>query len=200
MSEKQQNQQESTQNQQETQDQNNVESTNNNQQQEHQQSSINPLEIKAAELEKKNADLNDKLLRSLAELDNVRRRSKEELEKASKYAISNFVSELVVVVENFFLAEENSPKTEIEENPAIQNYAQAISMTKKELLKILEKYQVQRICPLNEKFDHNFHEALSQVESEAEEGTVINVIQSGYSISGRLIRPALVAVAKPKAA
>ncbi len=196
MSEKQENQQEIPQNQEEN--QNTAENPNPDPQQTNQQKQINPLEIKAAELEKKNADLNDKLLRTLAELDNVRRRSKEELEKASKYAISSFVSELVVVVENFFLAEENSPKTEIEQNPAIQNYAQAISMTKKELLKILEKYQVQRICPLNEKFDHNFHEALSQVESEAESGTVINVIQSGYSISGRLIRPALVAVAKPK--
>lgn len=72
-------------------------------------------------------------------------------------------------------------------------------MTEKELLKVLEKNQVKRIYPLNQKFDHNFHEAIAQVESDAEEGTVVQVIQAGYSIADRLIRPALVGVAKAKA-
>jgi len=159
---------------------------------------INESENKIAELEQKNSDLNDKLLRALAELDNVRRRSREELEKASKYAISNFVSDLVVVTENFFMASENAPKDEIEKVPAIKNYADAIVMTEKELLKILEKNQVKRIYPLNEKFDHNFHEAIAHIESDAEEGTIVKVIQAGYSIADRLIRPALVGVAKAK--
>ncbi len=153
---------------------------------------------KIAELEQKNSELNDKLLRCLAELDNVRRRSREELEKSAKFAITNFVAELVVVVENFFLASQNAPQSEIEKNPAIKNYADAIVMTEKELLKVLEKNQVKRIYPLNEKFDHHFHEAISQVESDAEEGVVVQVIQSGYTIADRLIRPALVAVAKGK--
>ena len=87
---------------------------------------------------------------------------------------------------------------EIEKNPAIKNYADAIAMTEKELLKILEKNQVKRIYPLNQKFDHNFHEAIVHLESEAEEGVVVQVIQSGYSIADRLIRPALVGVAKAK--
>ncbi|NBV06232.1 MAG: nucleotide exchange factor GrpE [Proteobacteria bacterium] len=154
---------------------------------------------KIAELEKIISETNDKLLRALAELDNVRRRSREELEKSAKFAISNFVADLVLVVENFFLASENSPKEEIEKNPAIKNYADAIVMTEKELLKVLEKNQVKRIYPLNQKFDHNFHEAIAQIESDAEEGTVVQVIQAGYSISERLIRPALVGVAKAKA-
>lgn len=158
----------------------------------------NPLEEKIAELEQKNSDLNEKILRSLAELDNVRRRSREEVEKAGKFAISNFASDLVVVAENFFMASENSPKAEIEKNPAIKNYADAIVMTEKELLKVLEKNQVKRIYPLNQKFDHNLHEAIAHVESEAEEGTVVQVIQAGYSIAERLIRPALVGVAKAK--
>jgi len=156
-------------------------------------------EEKIAELEQKLTESNEKILRSLAELDNVRRRSREDLEKASKFAISNFVSDLVVVAENFFMASENAPQNEIEQNPAIKNYAAAITMTQKELLKILEKNQVKRIYPLNQQFDHNFHEAISQIESEAEEGTVVQVIQAGYSIADRLIRPALVAVAKAKA-
>ena len=156
----------------------------------------NPLVEKIAELEAKNSDLNDKLLRTLAELDNVRRRSREEIEKASKFAISGFVGDLVLVAENFFLASENAPKDEIEKNAAVKNYAQAITMTEKELLKVLEKNQVKRIFPLGEKFDHNLHEAISQVESEAEEGSILQVVQAGYCVAGRLIRPALVAVAK----
>jgi len=160
----------------------------------------NSSEQKIAELEQKNADLNDKLLRSLAELDNVRRRSRDEIEKSAKFAISSFASDLVVVVENFFLASDNAPKEEIEKNPAIKNYADAIVMTEKEMLKVLEKNHVKRIFPLNQKFDHNLHEAIAQIESEAEEGTVVQVIQAGYSIAERLIRPALVGVAKKAAA
>jgi molecular chaperone GrpE len=168
------------------------------QQTESQQEIKNPAEEKITELEQKNSELNDKILRCLAELDNVRRRSREEIEKSAKFAISNFVGDLVVVAENFFLASENAPKAEIEKNPAIKNYADAIAMTEKELLKVLEKNQVKRIFPLNQKFDHNFHEAIAQVESEAEEGSVVQVVQAGYSIADRLIRPALVGVAKAK--
>lgn len=163
-----------------------------------QEENTNNSENKIAELEQKLAEANDKILRSLAELDNVRRRSREEIEKVTKFAISGFVSDLVLVAENFFLASENAPKAEIEQNPAIKNYADAIVMTEKELLKVLEKNQVKRIYPLNQKFDHNLHEAISQVASDAEEGTVIQVIQAGYSIADRLIRPALVAVTKAK--
>jgi len=112
--------------------------------------------------------------------------------------VQNLVSDLVVVTENFFMASENAPKSEIEKVPLIKNYADAIVMTEKELMKVLEKNQVKRIFPLNQKFDHNLHEAIAHVESDAEEGTVVQVIQAGYSIAERLIRPALVGVAKAK--
>jgi len=161
-------------------------------------SQIEILNQKIAELENKLSEANDKILRSLAELDNQRRRAREELEKAHKYAITNFVGDLVTVVENFFMASDNAPKQEIEASPTIKNYALAIDMTHKELLKILEKNGVKRIYPLNQDFDHNFHEAIANIESEAKEGSVIQVIQSGYAIGDRLIRPALVGVAKPK--
>jgi len=162
------------------------------------ESSLNSSD-KIAELEQKLSEANDKILRTLAELDNVRRRSREEIEKASKYAIANFVGDLVMVAENFFMASENSPKQEIEQYPAIKNYATAIEMTEKELLKVFEKNNVKRIYPLNQEFDHNFHEAIANIESDAKEGLVVQVIQAGYSIGERLIRPALVGVAKPKA-
>lgn len=140
--------------------------------------------------------LNDKLLRTVAELDNVRRRSREELEKTAKYAVTNFVSDLVVVVENFFMASKHAPRKELEENSITKNYFQAIEMTEKELAKILEKNQVRRIDPLGEQFDHNFHEAIARLDSEEEEGKILAVIQAGYTIGERLIRPALVSVAK----
>jgi molecular chaperone GrpE len=168
-----------------------------NQQESQEQNLENSVE-KIAELEKIISETNDKLLRTLAEIDNVRRRSREEIEKSTKFAISGFVSDLVVVAENFFLVSENAPKDEIEKVPAIKNYADAIAMTQKELLKVLEKNQVKRIYPLNQKFDHNLHEAIAQIETNVEEGTVVQVIQAGYLIAERLIRPALVGVAKPK--
>lgn len=156
------------------------------------------LKNKIIELEQKISEQNDKFLRTLAELDNFRRRAREENDKTAKFAIANFAGDLVTVAENFFMASENAPKDEIEKNPAIKNYALAIEMTEKELLKVLEKNQVKRIYPLNQDFDHNFHEAIANIESEAKEGSVVQVIQAGYSIADRLIRPALVGVAKAK--
>jgi len=166
--------------------------------QDNNQEIISQLNLKIKQIEQKNNDLNDQLLRTLAELDNTRRRSREELEKANKFAIANFVNELVIIVENFLMASENAPNDEIEKIPSIKNYAIAINLTKNELLKILEKNQVRRIYPLNENFDHNLHEAISSVESDGQEGIVLQVIQAGYEIANRLIRPALVAVSKPK--
>jgi molecular chaperone GrpE len=167
-----------------------------NQQKSDEQNQVSDFEKENAELKQKLEETNDKLLRLAAELENVRRRSKEEIEKTAKYAVSNFVSDLVLIVENFFLAADNAPQNEIDKNPQVKNFADAILMTRKELVKILEKNQVKRIFPLDEKFDHNFHEAIAQVESEKEEAIVVQVIQAGYSIADRLIRPALVSVSK----
>jgi len=90
------------------------------------------------------------------------------------------------------------PKEEVAQNDKIQNFADAIIMTKKELLKTLEKYQISRIYPLNEKFDHNLHEAISRIPDDGEENIVKQVIQAGYKISDRLIKSALVAVSVKK--
>ena len=159
---------------------------------------VEELQNKISDLEKVVNDLNDKLLRALAESDNLRRRSQEELEKANKYAISNFASELVVVMENFYLSVDNMPKEDIEKNANIKNFADGIVMTKKELGKIFEKNGIKRLYPIKEKFDHNYHQAISQIESDEPDGIVLQVIQAGYLIKDRLIRPALVAVSKAK--
>lgn len=156
----------------------------------------NELTAKINNLEQKNSELNDKFLRSLAEIENIRRRSKEEIEKNSKFAITNFANDLVGVVENFFLASANAPAPENIDNLPFKTFVEAMLMTQKELIKSLEKNQLFRVFPLNQQFDHNLHEAISQVVSDEDEGKIINVIQAGYRIGDRLIRPALVVVAK----
>ena len=156
----------------------------------------NELTAKINNLEQKNSELSDKFLRSLAEIENIRRRSKEEIEKNSKFAITNFANDLVVVVENFFLASANAPTPENIDNLPFKTFVEAMLMTQKELIKSLEKNQLFRVFPLNQQFDHNLHEAISQIVSDEDEGKIINVIQAGYRIADRLIRPALVVVAK----
>ena len=163
------------------------------------ESEIEILQQKITEQQQQISELNQKLLRSFADFENFKKRSQEEKEKTHQFAITNFVSDLSSVIENFFMANDNCPQQEIEKNEAIKNYAIAIEMTKKELIKILEKYKVARIFPLKEQFDHNLHEALSQVPTQpniAKDGEILQVIQAGYKIADRLIKPALVIVAQ----
>ncbi|MBL6664778.1 MAG: nucleotide exchange factor GrpE [Rickettsiales bacterium] len=156
----------------------------------------NNFDEKIKKLEEDLAKANDRALRALAELENNRKMAKIELEKTVKFAISKFVNDIIVVSENFFLAGNNAPKEDLEANDNLKNYFNAISMTESELMKALEKNGVKRINPLGEKFDHNLHEALSQIDSEEEQGTVVQVVQAGYSLNDRLLKPALVVVSK----
>ncbi len=160
-------------------------------------SQLDILQQKLNEQEQQITDLNQKLLRSLADFENLRKRSQEEKEKIHQFAITNFVGDLVPVVENFFMASDNCPQEEIQKNETVKNYATAVEMTKKELIKTLEKHKVERIFPLKQQFNHNLHEALSQVTTTtAQDGEILQVIQAGYKIADRLIKPALVIVAK----
>tara|TARA_Y100000389_G_scaffold204554_1_gene257948 strand:+ start:9420 stop:9998 length:579 start_codon:yes stop_codon:yes gene_type:complete len=159
---------------------------------------VDDLNQKISDLEIVVEDLNKKLLLKTADAENLRRRHKEEIEKSNKYAISNFASDITIVSEQLFLAEENMPKEEISKNEKIQNFTDAVIMTKNELLKTLEKYQINRIYPLNQKFDHHLHEAISRIEDEGEENIVKQVVQAGYKISDRLIKSALVTVSTKK--
>lgn len=170
--------------------------TEENNKSENQENQTLEIDKKISELEEKNKILNDKFLRLAAELQNNERRNKEELEKTRQYAISNFAGDLVLILENFYLASDNLPVEDIEKSSSVKHFADAMIMTKKELTKILEKYSIKRIFPLGEKFDHNLHEAISHVPAlEGEEdGNIKQVVQAGYSIQDRLIRPALVVV------
>ena len=155
------------------------------------------LKAENEKLKTQNQELADKSLRIYAESQNYQRRSKEELEKSIKFASNNFISDLIPTIENFFLACENAAELTNSQIKEVKSFFDAIEMTKKELVKTLEKHMVHRIYPLQQSFDHNLHEAISQVPSnDHPEGTIINIIQAGYKIHERLIKPAMVVVTK----
>jgi molecular chaperone GrpE len=149
-------------------------------------------------LNKKLTELNDRLLRTLAELENTRRRSREDLEKSNKYAVSKFASDLIPVMENFYLAMSSLPEEEVAGNEKVKGFYDGIKMTQSELNKAFEKHGIVRIYPIGEAFNHDLHQAIAQVPSDEKEGTVVQVLQAGYVINDRLLRPALVGVATSK--
>jgi molecular chaperone GrpE len=150
------------------------------------------------DLEAAIAVLKDQLLRSAAELDNVRKRSEKQVEEASKYAISGFIKDLVSVTENLYRILENINQEEVLENKSLKTVADGLDLTLRELTTVCERSGVKRIKPaIGDEFDHNIHQAVSYVDSaENKAGSVIQVMQAGYMIKDRLINPAIVAVVK----
>lgn len=141
--------------------------------------------------------LKDQLIRMAAENDNLRKRAQRDLEEANKYAITNFARGLVSVLENLQRATSSISPELRAENQQVKNLAEGVEMTLKELLNVFERFGIRRIDPLGQKFDHNYHQAMQQIEDDkAEPGTVLQVLQAGYSIHDRLLQPALVNVAK----
>ncbi|MBL6785272.1 MAG: nucleotide exchange factor GrpE [Rickettsiales bacterium] len=153
-------------------------------------------ETQNVDLELRVKELEDKLVRSIAEIENTRNRYSKQLQDNSKFALSGFVKQLVNVFENFFRIIDNAPKDEIEKNEAFNAFFEGVNLTHKDLISTLESNGIKRIYPLNEAFDHNLHQVISHVESESDSGTVIEVIQAGYSLNGRILKEALVVVAK----
>ena len=150
----------------------------------------------ASNLEEENQALKDQLLRALAEAENIRKRSEREKEETAKFAITQFARDLLNVSDTFARALAMLPESADE---TIKVFADGIRMTEKELATIFERYGILRIDPLNQPFDHNFHQAMLETETEdAAPGTVLQVLQTGYQLQGRLLRPALVVVAKAK--
>ena len=143
------------------------------------------------------AELKDQLLRALAEVENVRRRGQKERDDASKYAIANFAREIVTVVDNLRRAIETVPAEALETDENLKNLLTGVELTERTLLAALERFGIKRIDPLGEKFDHNLHQAMMQVDDPSKPaGTVVQVMQSGYVLHDRLLRPAMVAVSK----
>jgi molecular chaperone GrpE len=155
-----------------------------------------------AALEAELAETKDRLLRALAETENLRRRATRDLEEAHRYAITNFARELLEVADNLSRALDAVPLRAREEIAFIKNLADGIAITEKALLTAFERHQIAKVAPeIGERFDHNRHQAMFEVETaEQPLGTVAQVLQPGYTIAERLLRPALVGVAKAPAA
>jgi molecular chaperone GrpE len=153
-------------------------------------------EARMAALEAELAEQKDRLLRALAETENVRRRSQREREDASKYAVAGFAKELLSVADNLRRALDSLPAEEAKD-PRTVSLLEGVEATERELLGVFERNGVRRIDPDGERFDHNFHQAIFEAERPGKPaGTIIEVLQPGYVLHDRLLRPAMVGVAK----
>ena len=140
-------------------------------------------------LEEENAHLKDQLLRTVAEMDNVRRRAAEDVTKAHKFSIEKFAENMVPV--------QDSLEKALQDNSGdVQALREGVKLTFKQLTAALEKSGVVELNPKGEKFDPHFHQAISMVPSDLESGLVVEVLQKGFKIADRVLRPALVIVAQ----
>ncbi len=155
-------------------------------------------EVDVAALLAENAELKEKLLRAMADMDNLRKRLEREKEEAVKYAAAQFARDMLSVSDNLSRALEAVPPEKREEGSEfLKNLIEGVEMTLKELLNTFERHNIRRIRPMGEKFDPNFHEAMFEVtDTDAETGTVVHVMQDGYTHHDRVLRPAMVGVAK----
>jgi molecular chaperone GrpE len=144
-----------------------------------------------------NADMRDRLLRTMADMENLRRRTEREKSETSLYSISNFARDVLTVGDNLRRTIEHLPADAATADPALKSFLEGVELTERELLNMLERHGVTRIEPKGERFDPNNHQAMYEVQtSDLPEGTVAEVMQAGYMIGDRCLRPALVAVAK----
>ncbi len=141
--------------------------------------------------------LKDQLLRALAETENTRRRAERDREEASKYAIANFARDVLTVADNLRRAIDSVPAEARTGNTALATLIEGVELTERQLQSMLEKYGITMVAPMDQPFDPNFHQAMFEVPGTGKpNGTVVQVLQAGFVIHGRLLRPALVGVAK----
>ena len=163
---------------------------------ESEQEPVEPIVVEVDEM----SDLKNQLLRTLADNENNRRRYEKEKEDLSVYVISNFAKEMLSVLDNLQRALEVSNKIDIENKDIdnnTKNFIEGVQLTEKQLNSIFEKFKISIIESLNSKFDPNIHQAMFEIENnEVDEGTILQVIQEGFKIEDRLLRPALVGVSK----
>ena len=152
------------------------------------------LEALKAEVE----SLKDQRLRALAEVENIRRRAEKEKSEASQYAVTKFARDMVGIADNFARALAAVP-SHIRDaaDPQVQAVLDGVEATDRQLLQTLERYGVKAVDTSDGKFDPNLHQAIAEVAGEGRPGgSIVNVVQSGYTIGDRLLRPAMVTVAK----
>ena len=157
-----------------------------------------------AELAKAKAEagqLKDQLLRALAEAENTRRRSQREREDTARYASTNLARDVVQFADNLSRALAAVPAEALAQDETLKNLVEGIAATERQFLTSLERHNIKRIDPVGEKFDANLHQAMFEVPGSGKPaGTVVQVLQPGYLLHDRLLRPALVGVAKGDAA
>ena len=148
-------------------------------------------------LENQIKDLKDQLMRTLADSENLRKRTIKEVEHAKKYSHITFVRDLVSSVDNLQRALESVPDDKSQLPEPVKNLIIGLDIVEKEIITTFEKHNLKQICPLGEKFDYNFHQAMFEVPTnDSEPGIVVEVSQKGYLLHDRLVRPAMVGISK----
>ena len=157
-------------------------------------------EVKEKTVEEKLKDVEEKLLRSLAEIENQRRRFEKEIKDAFEFGSYNFAKESLAILDNLQRAKEAIKNDEtLKINKDLDKFLDNITIIEKDLISIFEKNNIKKIESKKKKFDPNFHQAMSEVEDDkADPGTILQEIQAGYLLGERLLRPALVSVSKKK--
>lgn len=151
----------------------------------------------AGALEMQIGDLTDRLLRAHAEMDNLRKRNERDKADIAKFAISKFAREILAIGDNLQRAIAAVPPGAAEVDPALKSLIDGVAMTEREFVNVLERNGVQRIDSEGEPFDPHMHQAMTEVHDPGvAAGTVVQVFQPGYIIEGRVLRPAMVVVAK----
>lgn len=154
------------------------------------------IEQRLGQIEAELTETKDRLLRALAETENVRRRAERERSDAAKYGASGLAKDLLNVADNLRRALESVGDKEPADEFS-RTLLQGVAATERELLAAFERHNIRRIDPAGERFDHNLHQAMFEVENTGQPaGTVVQVLQPGYVMHDRLLRPALVGVAK----
>ena len=157
-------------------------------------------EVKEKTVDEKLKDTEEKLLRSLAEIENQRRRFEKEIKDAFEFGSYNFAKESLAILDNLQRAKEaikNDEKLKV--NKDLERFIDNINIIEKDLISIFERNNIKKIESQNKKFDPNFHQAMSEVEDDkVDPGTILLEIQAGYLLGERLLRPALVSVSKRK--
>ena len=152
-------------------------------------------------VDQKLKDTEDKLLRSLAEIENQRRRFEKEIKDAFEFGSFNFAKESLAILDNLQRAKDAIKNDEkLKNNKDLDKFLQNINIIEKDLITIFEKNRIKKIEVKEKKFDPNFHQAMSEIEDDdKDQGTILHEIQAGYMLGDRLLRPALVSVSKKQA-
>lgn len=167
----------------------------------------NPVEFLSAELDRlegEKQELKDNFMRAHADMENLRRRTQRDVADAREYSIAGFAREMLSVADNLTRALDAIPEeARAGGDKAIETLIEGVELTQRTMMQAMEKYNVKKISPLNEKFDPNMHQAMFEIpNSEIPNNTVLQVVQDGFSIGNRCLRPAMVGVSKggPKSA